>query len=65
MEIYKLPSLNSDNTNSNVNWKKMYTIMLTAADDAISKIEHRNFAEAAAILQKAMLECEDEYIGSE
>lgn len=49
----------------NVNWKKMYTTMLVAADKALNKIEHSNFAEAAEILQNAMIECEDEYIGKE
>lgn len=43
----------------------MYTTMLVAADKALNEIEHSNFAEAAEILQNAMIECEDEYIGKE
>ena len=35
----------------NVNWKKMYTTMLVAADKALNEIEHSNFAEAAEILR--------------
>ena len=45
-----------------VNWKKMYIIMLVAADSAVSSIEQGDFPAAAEFLKTAMLACEDEYI---
>ena len=51
-------------TNSDANWNKMYAIMLSAADDAISMLEQGDVSAAEELLKKAMLECEDEYIDS-
>lgn len=59
-----LMDINTDTNNSAVNWKKLYTIMLTAADGAVSSMERGDFSTAVNLLKTAMLECEDEYIDS-
>ena len=63
MEIYTLTPSANDSHEPNVNWKRLYMIMFSAADKALTQIEHGKITEAYKILQDAVLLCEDEYIG--
>ncbi len=63
MKIYRLDPNNDDRPEADVNWKMLYTIMISAADHALTQIEQGKFIEAKNTLLNAVLVCEDEYIG--
>ena len=63
MKIYRLDPNNDDRPEADVNWKMLYTIMISVADHALTQIEQGKFIEAKNTLLNAVLVCEDEYIG--
>jgi len=59
---YDLNIIREQLIGKNVDWKKMYIMLLTETDKAVGLIENGESGKAAELLIKAMLNCEEEYI---